>query len=259
MMSFDEILMAMERIASAELAAEWDNCGVQIDVGKDEIGKVLIALEITKDIIREAEDNCVDLIITHHPLIFNPIRKIDRNTVTGNYIVNLFNLGVSVCSAHTNFDEVSGGNSDHIAALLNLINVDKISGNSQISTGELEEATNFGAVCEKVKSALNLEIKFMNATGDPLANIGKIGICAGSGSGMIDDAIGAGCDLYITGDIKYHDARYAAEKGICLLDAWHYGMEKFFTENYSEKFADAAGGRIEIIKSSINLDPFYNC
>jgi len=259
MMDFNEVLDAMEEIASLELAAEWDNCGVQIDTGKDRIEKVFVALEITKDIVSEAKTNGVDLIITHHPLIFKPIYKVDRNSLTGNYIVELFNAGISVCSAHTNFDEVSGGNNDYIATMLKLENIERHSGDSLIYTGELPEPMYFNEVCDFVKIALKLEIKFMNATGNPQAAIKKVGICAGSGSSMIDGAIAAGCDLYITGDVKYHDARYAAEKGICLLDAWHYGMERFFPENYSEKLAAITEGKVEIITSSINLDPFYNC
>lgn len=259
MMFFKEVLAAMEEIASLKLAADWDNCGIQIDVGKDRIEKVFVALEITNEIIREARENEADMIITHHPLIFSPLNKIDRNTLTGNYIVELFNSSISVCSAHTNFDEVGGGNNDYIASLLELEDVEKRPGNSLIYTGKLPEIMDFWEVCDFVKSALNLEIKFMNATGSPMTKINKIGICAGSGSSMIDEAIEACCDLYITGDVRYHDARYAAEKGICLLDAWHYGMERFFPKNYSEKLLTVTEGRIEIITSQLNLDPFYNC
>lgn len=259
MMKLNEIIEAMEEVASLKTAAEWDNSGLQIDVGKDDVEKVFIALEITNDIIREAKENNADLIITHHPLIFDPLMKVDRNTLTGNYIIELFNSGISVCSAHTNFDEVSGGNNDYIASLLNLKNVEKYGDDALIYTGELLEATSFSEVCELVKSALRLEIKFMNATGNPAAKIAKIGVCAGSGSSMIDNAIAAGCDLFITGDVRYHDARYAAEKGICLLDAWHYGMERFFPENYSKKLKAVTEDRIEIVTSLLNLDPFYNC
>ena len=255
MMYFDEIVAVMEEIASPELASEWDNSGVQINTGKKEIKRILIALEIISDIINEAKIKNVDLIITHHPLLFSPLHKIDCNTIVGNYVVELINAGISVYSLHTNFDEAEGGNNDYIAYILKLTNVKKFGGNSIGSAGELFATMPFEKVCGLVKDSLELE--YMNVVGNPPVPIRKVGVCSGAGSSreMIDEAVNLGCELYITGDVRYHDARYALEKGICLIDAGHYDTEKFFVKNLAAKLAGTIGSEVEIISSELNINP----
>jgi len=257
-MVFDQIVAIMEEIANPELAAEWDNSGVQLYVGSKEIKRVLVTLEITRDVIHEAKEKAVDLIITHHPLLFSPLRKVDNNTIIGNHFIELIKADISVYSAHTNFDVVDGGNSDYIAFKLNLANTEKFGGNKSYigSMGELPAKMSFEAVCSYVKDALGLE--HINVVGNPLTPIQKVGICSGAGSNRdtIDEAANSGCELYITGDVRYHDAQYALEKGICLIDAGHYGTEKFFVENLAAKLKKAIGSDVEIILSAINIDPF---
>ena len=253
-MYMNDMIDVMEKIASPALAAEWDNSGLQVDAGKEEIKRILVALDITHAVIEEAKEKKVDLIITHHPLIFSPLHKVDNKTITGNYIVKLIQSGISVYSAHTNFDEAEGGNNDYIASLLKLAKIKKFGGNSMGRMGELFVKMSFEDVCSYVKDSLKLES--MNIVGSPSAGIKKVGICSGSGGGMIDEAFDSGCELYITGDIKYHDALYASERGICLIDAGHYGTEKFFVENLAEKLKELTRGRLEIIPSSLNINPF---
>jgi len=244
MMEIEQIIELIESIASPELSAEWDNCGLLINTGKIEIEKVMTALEITRDVIKEAKEKKADLIITHHPVIFDPLKKIDRSSIPGEYIVDLIKSGISVYCAHTNFDEAKGGNNDHLASLLNL------------KDGELNDEMSFKEVWEIVKRALKIDD--IKTVGDPSSRIKKVGLCAGAGSDMIPGAAGAGLDLFITGDIKYHDALYASETGLCLIDAGHYGTEKFFAENIALKLAAAAGGKIEVFPSCTNIDPFNN-
>jgi len=254
MMRIEEIIDVIESIASLETAAEWDNCGVQVYTGKSEIKKVMTALEITRDVINEAKEKNVGMIITHHPLIFDPVRKIDFNSITGEYLIELIRAGISVYSAHTNFDEAAGGNNDYLAALLKLEKTEKPDGNMLCRIGELHEEMTFREACEFVAESFNTD--FIKPVGDKEARIKKVGVCAGSGSGMAEVAAAAGCDLFITGDIKYHDALYASEVGMCLIDAGHYGTEKFFAENLAAKLTEAVSGKIEVLVSRIDIDPF---
>jgi len=255
-MFFEEVINIIKEISDPESAEEWDNSGVQINVGEKKIRKVLIALDITKDIVIEAKDNNVDLIITHHPLIFDHLRKVDSNVIIGNYIVELIKAEISVYAAHTDFDKAAGGNNDYIASILKLTNVKKFDGNSIGTVGELFVRMSFEEVCSYVKDSL--KSKNINAVGSPWATVRKVGICSGAAGSkdMIDKAVDLGCELYITGDVKYHDAQYAAEKGICLIDAGHYGTEKFFIENFTAKLKEKTGDSLEIIPSTLNLDPF---
>ena len=257
-MDFDEIIAIMEKIASPALTAEWDNSGVQINTGKKEIKRILVALEIINDVIDEAKKKKADLIITHHPLLFSPLHKVDCSTVVGNYVIELIKAGISVYSSHTNFDEAEGGNNDYIASLLKLVNIRKFGGNVIGSVGELPEETPFQDVCSHVKASLKPEQ--MNVVGNSETKIRKVGVCSGAGSNqeMIDEAVKLGCEVYITGDVRYHDARYALEKGLCLIDAGHYGTEKFFVQNLASKLAEMTGSKVEIISSEVNADPFGN-
>ncbi|MCL1983375.1 MAG: Nif3-like dinuclear metal center hexameric protein [Clostridiales bacterium] len=254
MTQLNEVTGFIESIASLELAADWDNTGMQIDVGKKNVGKALVALEITEDVAEEAQAGGVDLIITHHPLIFKPLSVVDYNNSTGNIIIELIKRGISVYSAHTNFDAADGGNNDYIAWLLALSNVKKFETAPIGRYGELNAPMPFGEVCSLVKGLLKLE--HMAAVGNPGAQIRKIGICSGASADLIDDAIGSGCDLYLTGDVKYHDAHHAMSRGLCLIDAGHYGTEKFFVCNMAGKLSAAFGSKLEVVQSKVSLEPF---
>ncbi|MCL1808425.1 MAG: Nif3-like dinuclear metal center hexameric protein [Clostridiales bacterium] len=257
MTNMDEITSYIESIASLALAAEWDNSGMQVDVGKKQVEKAIIALDITRGVVEEAKACGADLIVTHHPLIFKPLRKVDHNTATGNIVVELIRHGISAYSAHTNFDAADGGNNDYLASLLALANVRKFESAPIGRYGELPAKTSFGEVCGYVKNALKLER--MAATGDPGAKIWKVGLCSGASADLIDNAASSGCDLFITGDVKYHDAHHAMAQGICLIDAGHYGTEKFFVENMAGKLELAFGGKLEVVSSKVGLEPFYMC
>jgi len=255
MLHIDEFINTMEKIADPSLMAEWDNCGIQLILEKKVIEKALIALEITNDVIDEAAEKGADIIITHHPLILSPVSIIDYNNINGNHIIKMIKAGISAYAAHTNFDEAEGGNNDYLAFLLNLENISKPVSWPTGRVGTFHEEIDFKDVCALVKDSL--KINQIRTVGNPAAKIKKTGVCAGSGGDLIKAAVDEGYELFITGDIKYHEAMYAAEKGGCLIDAGHYGTEKFFVENLAEKLVAAAGEKIEVIKSKINIDPFH--
>ncbi|MBQ1216208.1 MAG: Nif3-like dinuclear metal center hexameric protein, partial [Firmicutes bacterium] len=127
-MTMKEIEGILNEIAPLELQESWDNSGVQIDVGRPHIQKVLVCLEITREIVAEAIDQDVDLIVTHHPLMFRGVKKIDRSTPLGEYLLELIFTGISVYSSHTSFDTAMGGNNDDLASRLNLRDVEELEG-----------------------------------------------------------------------------------------------------------------------------------
>src|SRR5665648_1004050 len=116
---------------------------------------------------------------------------------------------------------------------------------------------------EKIMVALEIrddviQEAILNKVEDAGKEIKKIGICSGSGASLINDALKNGCDLLITGDIKYHDAQYAKEMGLCLIDAGHYYTERIFSVNFAEKLNKLIGDKVIIIESKIDLNPFGN-
>jgi len=255
-MEMKKIIEAIEKIAPLELVPDWDNSGIQIDAGKKEAKKVLVALEITSAVINEAKEKKVDLIVIHHPLLFYPINKIDQSTIIGNQIIELIKAEISVYAAHMNFDLTDGGNIDYLVSKLKLKNVQKFEGDYVGSFGELSETISFDEMCRYLKSSF--DVSSIEVVGKTSAIIKKVGICCGAGFSVeaIEQAFQKGCDVYISGDVKYHEAQYARERGICLIDAGHYGTEKFFVQNLTAKLEEVIGKEVEIIASDQNINPF---
>lgn len=260
--SYEELISEIETIAPRNLEESWDNCGMQINMGNKTVNRILISLEITKEIIEEAKSLNIDFIITHHPLLFHNVKIIDNNTVTGNYIVDLIKLGVSVYSAHTTFDSAFGGNNEYLAELLGLNRIRHFKAGHGFSEdevigrlGDFKEAVPLEKVVKKVQDKLKIQ-GGVRVIGDIKKVIKKVGICTGAGSDIIEDAINHSCDLFITGDVKHHDALLAKESGLCVIDAGHYWTEKIFTNNFADQLKKALGEKVEIIESKVNTNPF---
>ena len=119
-MNMKSWLGLMDDIAPLSIQEPWDNSGLQIDYGNEEVQRVLVALEITGEVIEEAVSKITNMIVVHHPLIFDPLRSIDSATIEGDYIVRLIRSGISVYAAHTCFDSAKNGNNDYLMGLLGI-------------------------------------------------------------------------------------------------------------------------------------------
>ena len=201
-MKISEVIRITDEICPPELAEEWDNCGWQIKCGDGDVTGVLTALEITGAVIDEAVKREANLIITHHPMIFQGIKSIDVNTVLGNYIIRLVNNGISVYSCHTDFDKVEGGNNDYIGEALELTDVRCLDdGFTRVGNikGDMTASEFAAFVCRK----LNLGDRSVRICGDPGKRVKKAGWCSGAGADFADAAAAAGCDVFVTGDVRY--------------------------------------------------------
>ncbi len=246
----------IETICPNALAEEWDNCGIQINSPREDVERVLVSLEITDDVIREAVEAGCDMIVTHHPLIFGSIDSVDNNKYIGNYITTLIRHDISVYSCHTSFDSMDGGNNDCFGQIAGFADISKISDASpMLRTGRLEKVVTLSDFTSDLAARLSVDTRCFRYTGDPDKLINTVSWCTGAGAEYLEDVCGSGCDLYITGDVKYHDAQKAKALGICLLDAGHYPTEKIFVENMSALLDNRAAG-LEIVRSAIDLNPF---
>lgn len=254
-MIFDEII---NRLCPQEMSEQWDNPGYQIDCGKSEYDRVLVALEITEAVIEEAREYNVDLIITHHPLMFAPVKKLCVNRYPDKLIFELIENRISVYSTHTNFDKLDGGNNDYIGELLGLRDVQPFGkDNGFCRKGYTSFETNFYELIKKASEAFDIDERYFKISGSVDTPVNVVGWCSGSGSEFIEDACSEGCDLFITGDLKYHDAQKARSLGICILDAGHYGTEKIFVENMVQKLIDMFEMEdIDIIDSQKDINPY---
>ena len=121
-----DVINEIEKIASLSLQEDWDNSGRQISLGDRDVRKVLLCLEVTSNVVEEAVVEGANLIVSHHPLIFSPLKSVDSENFMGDKIISLIKNNIDVYSAHTNFDEADGGNNDYTSQLLGLQNIEKI-------------------------------------------------------------------------------------------------------------------------------------
>ncbi|MBR5756530.1 MAG: Nif3-like dinuclear metal center hexameric protein, partial [Firmicutes bacterium] len=252
-MKMHQIKEALNEIADLSTQAEWDNSGVQICFGSKNIKKILVAMEINDAVIDEAIEEKADMILTHHPLIYYPVKKICCKDPAGRYIQRLIKADIAVFSHHTPFDKCKGGNTDYLMKLLKLKNIKVMPGtDGYVKTGSLEKAMTLADFAYTVSDTLGLSgLKY---TGDDDRKIKNVACCTGNGCEFIADT--EGCDVYITGDIRYHDAQAAKSKGMALIDAGHWGSEKIFVPNMAKQLKKKVGSKVKVIESRVDLDPF---
>ena len=266
-----DIAGIIEGLVPSALQEEWDNSGLLIGFEDKEVHNILTCLEIDDKVLAEAKEIGADMIVTHHPLIFSGIKALNDGDYKGGIIMELIASGVSVYSCHTPFDKVKGGNNDIIMGLLGLDSVKNLCGQDVVSaakmidrceeadigrTGVLPEAMPFKDVIGLVADKLDMSIRQIHAAGDLDKMISKIGCCTGAGSDLAHLAAGCGCQLFITGDVKYHEAQDVVQAGLCIIDAGHYGTEKFFGEAMKKLLDKKLGGKVQVVASEVVLDPF---
>ena len=255
-MKADKIQAIIEEFVPLSLQEAWDNSGFQIKLNNLEISRVLVAMEVTGRVIDEAIDKKIDLIVTHHPMLFSPVKSVDDNNFIGNYMVKLIQNNISVYSSHTPFDIVKGGNNDYLAKLLHLEDIQVMESDESgfCRVGSVDGECTIGEYIDQASKWLKIDKGFMSFCGNLDEVVTKVGLCTGAGSDFMELALKEGCQLFVTGDVKYHTAQTARELGINLLDIGHYGSEKIFVENMANYLR--SNTNLEIVESTENLNPF---
>lgn len=349
------------------LAEKWDNVGLQIGVPSEQINKIMVALDPLPAVLDEAISLGCNLLVTHHPLLFSPVRQISSSTVTGSSILKAIQAGLAVVSMHTNYDIAQDGLNDLLAAQIGLNEVRplKIVGHEELvklvvfvpaahhaavrsalfsyavqignyrdcsfsttgqgtflplagakpavgTVGSLEQVEELrlellihknrlgkaikallsahpyeepafdcypllnealpiglgrlGRLSEPVTlqayaalSAARLGCESVRIVGDPGRMIRTVALCSGSGASLLADAVRAGADLLVTGDVKYHEARDAEAQEIALLDAGHFATEQLMVAAIRDFLATElgrAGFLSEVHAATTECDPF---
>ncbi len=266
-----DVADAIEKTAPIELQETWDNAGFQIEFGEAPAERILTCLELHMDIVREAQALSCSMIVTHHPLIFSGIRKISSGDTEGDMIIELVKSGISVYSCHTPFDKAKGGNNDMLARALDLTSIKNLEGeevgepekmlerNSMFDIGRMgkfRKAVSVKEVAEMLCENLDIDRRKIRWTGDLERTVKTVGICTGAGIEFAQAAAAHGCELFITGDMKHHEAQKAEAMGIAVIDAGHYGTEKTFGENMKSILQRQLGEKVEIFAASASTDPF---
>ena len=231
------MLSALERFAPLPLQESWDNAGLQVGLTETEVSGALLCLDVNERIVDEAIAKGCNLIVSHHPLLFRGLKTISDLTDVQRTVRKAIINGIAVISMHTNMDNALGGVNFRIAQKLGLQNVcffakksaEIESGSGVI--GELAEPMAADDFILKVKKTFGVECAMCNEL--LRRPISKVAICGGAGDFLLDEALKAGADAFITGEMHYHQYfGYEQQIQICVIG--HYQSEQYTSEVFEE-------------------------
>ena len=213
-----DIVNLMKTLAPVELAEDWDNVGLLIGDSEREVHKIIVMLDFDKQGLEEALAVNADMIITHHPAIMPKI-----SSITDPLYLTLIENKISLCSMHTNLDSADEGVNQVLAETLGLSDIEPIDFDGLFGRiGYVSECT-LGEFIQTVKLALDID--HIRYVGSKKNIISKVAVVGGGGADFIPNAKIAGCDVYITADVKYHQAQLADKLGLNVIDAGHFETE----------------------------------
>lgn len=222
MTTVEQIITVCEALAPLHLAMDWDNSGFQLGDRSSPVTKVLVALDPFEDVCQEAVSWGAELVVTHHPLFFNPIKSITTDTSIGRAARMLIENRISLWSGHTCLDIAEGGVNDVLAQRLGLTEVSPLPPENLLRVGTVPEMP-LDAFLRQVKTALGCPGLRYSSAGFPCK---RVAVGGGACGAELELAKAAGCDTFVTSDIKYNQFWDAKDLGMNLIDAGH-----FYTEN----------------------------
>ena len=251
MTTVSDILTFVETLAPRSMKMDWDNVGLNCGHSDRPVKKILVALDPFTHVCREAKEVGADLLVTHHALIWKPGFINDTNN-QGRNTLFLIENGIAHINAHTNLDQAPGGVNDTLAKKLAMVNVEIINpkdGVGLLRTGDVPEQP-LDAFLNRVKTLLGCEgLRYVDG-GKPVR---KVAVGGGSCADGMKEVLAAGCDTFVTSDIKYNQFWDAKDLGLNLIDAGHFHTENPVVAVLAEKIA-AAFPEIEVIISKTHAD-----
>ena len=253
----------LEKLAPPECACDWDNSGLLTGREEKEVKRVFLALDATCSVIEEAAQWRADLLLTHHPLIFKPLKKVNDSDFIAKRVMELIRRDISCYAMHTNFDSAPGCMADTAADKLGLSDLKVLSPMGAIfqkgkelsygigKTGYLTEEMTVREAAALVKERFGLP--FLTVYGDLDSRVRLLGISPGSGRSVVEPARQLGVQVLVTGDMDYHSGIDSGAEGMCILDAGHYGLEYLFLDFMEEFLKNVAGGELEICKAKVEF------
>jgi len=269
-----DIIDVMETIAPSRLSEKWDNVGLQAGKLNWPVKRLRVALDPLTDIVNEACNDNIDLLITHHPLIFKPLTRIDFDTPVGRIIRMAARHRLAIFAAHTNLDSARDGLNDLLAHRIGLKNLNVFAQISKLSRqsdqmavpneglgriGTTETGIELVALAAEIKTRLNLEhVKY---AGNPYLIVNKVAVCTGSGSGLMSQFLESDVQVFVSGDLRYHDARDAEANRRGLIDISHFASEHLIVAVLQKKLENilvSKGYDIDIDISFSEKEPFVS-
>ena len=254
-----ELTSWLEKKYPSDAAEDWDNVGLLAGDDTNEISHVFLALDLTEETLAEAIEAGADMIITHHPMIFSGIKKINNHSFTGRKIITLIQKGIVYYAMHTNYDVL--GMAELSGDKMNMKDAEILEVTAEGDIGEEDEPEGIGRVsdleipmtlrecCEDVKDAFHLGT--VKVFGNLEDKVKRIAICPGSGKSVIQAALDKHADVLITGDIGHHEGIDAVAQGLAIIDGGHYGIEHIFIEDMRQ-YLEKHLSEVEIVAAPIS-------
>lgn len=263
MPTVNDIVFEIEKIANPRYAFEWDNCGLLAGNRENNVKKILVTLDITKEVVKEAKEKDCQMIISHHPLIFKAVKNLNTDTYEGEVLSELYKNDMALYCAHTSLDICAGGVNDSLVEKLNLKNVivpeEILIDGKNVSCariGNLPETFTKKQLIEYVKNKIGA--KNLNYSLEE-KDYNTVSLCSGAGEEY--GLIFRDTDVFITGEIKYHTALELKRQNISFIAAGHYFTEVQIIEYLAaslQKNLNMLQYDVEVIESKTNTNPFEN-
>jgi dinuclear metal center YbgI/SA1388 family protein len=253
-----EIAAYLEGLAPFRLAEEWDNVGLLVGRGDREVAKLMTCLTVTPTTAAEAIAAGADLIVTHHPIPFSPLKRLTGETTVGRVLLDLIAAGVGVFSAHTAYDSAGEGINQRLAVGLQLRGIAPLvphaEGQGTGRWGWLAEPLPLSELAQRLKQFLSIDR--LQLVGDATAEIRTVAVACGAAGELLDAARQDGCDALVVGEARFHTCLEAESLGISLLLPGHFASERFAMDCLAEVLARRFPG-IQVWASRDEKDPLW--
>lgn len=262
-----EIIEVVNGIAPFALAEKWDNSGLQAGDPDWPVRRVLVALDVTPQAMDAARESGCDLLLTHHPLVMSGEKRIDFSIMPGSVIQMAAVDKIAVVSAHTNLDKAENGLNDFFAQKIGMACTQALCADHSDPEagpfagigrlGTLENPMTLRGLAEKIKT--DLGISGVRVTGNMALETRHLALCTGSGGSLTHDFLKSDAQVYVTGDLKYHEARDIESQGKAAIDVGHFASEQIVVDLLKKRLSDplsAIDTDLEILEYRKEKDPF---
>jgi dinuclear metal center YbgI/SA1388 family protein len=267
-MTVKKLLEILDQLVPFHIAETWDNSGLQAGHPDWNADRIMIALDVSLPLMEAAKKSKCNLVLTHHPLMMDPEKSLDFSIMPGSAIQMAAQEKISIISVHTNLDKATNGLNDYFSIQIGLENIVPFlphlidESDASVSKGigrmgQLSSEMPVSQAADQIKKKLALS--HVRVIGDMDKQVSQVAVCTGSGGSLVNEFLASDAQMFVTGDIKYHEARMVEAAGKALIDVGHYGSEYMAVELLSDKLDqvfDHAGLKIKIETYVSEKDPF---
>lgn len=230
-----EVYDSIDTLAPFKSCMEWDNVGLLVGSAEKKVTGVLVTLDVTPEAIAEAKRLGANCIVSHHPVIFEALKCVGADSVPGLCLA----AGISIISAHTNYDFAPQGVNYALASLLGLQKIRPFGAEEPRGMlGELSQPMTAAELAAHCGEALGTHIQYVPCEG----KIGTVAVCGGAGSDFLPQAVSAGARAFLTGEVKHHEWFAAAQNNLCLMAGGHHATEQPAVPQLAQQLRDALPG-----------------